>query len=233
MTKEKDNRKKTKQHQERCIPPMNLDVELPLIREKVLRGIEGLTTKNGFYYFKGKEYKLGSVVNADKGTGTELYFINTQTQDIILCRLYRGFYIVQYDGFNNLHHTLTDEEKKEYKKDYYKYYYRNRTIAKRKEEREANLNTCPICGKKFVRSNRFRKYCSEECQKEAMLRKLRVEKGHEYSRVCPVCGKRFFAVCKTQKFCSRKCYIKNRNDKHSKQNKLTLQKKLKESIIKV
>ena len=72
---------------------------------------------------------------------------------------------------------------------------------------------CLICGKKFVSSYGWQKYCSDECSRKAELIRSR-----EYQRqkrianpkpkpgkICAVCGKKFLPNNNSQKFCSANC----------------------------
>lgn len=60
--------------------------------------------------------------------------------------------------------------------------------------------TCEICGKVFMTSRSIKMYCSDECAKVALYKKI-----HKYDKVCPICGKHFMAINPKQVYCSRKC----------------------------
>ena len=216
-----------KQEQERCIAPVNLDVELPIIRKRLLEGVKGLTAIGDKYFFNGVAYKISSIENTDKKTGTVVYFTSKETTEVITCVLYRGYYVIREDGFNEISHKITKEELKKYQADYYNYYYRNKTALKRREAREQKIYVCPICKKEFIPTEMHQKYCSLECKKESVRQKTRIKRNLKYSKVCKICGTRFLARSINQKFCCRKCYIKDRNIKR------TLKKKSEERIIKV
>lgn len=61
---------------------------------------------------------------------------------------------------------------------------------------------CAVCGKTFQTTHRTRKYCSQECQWEAMRKEK--PKG-----ICTFCGREFIAKRATAKgnFCSHECQV--------------------------
>lgn len=69
---------------------------------------------------------------------------------------------------------------------------------------------CPICGKEFDAAHRGKKYCSEECAKEAERIKSRERMRKKSLRtienkVCPICGKEFITDNWRWKYCSEAC----------------------------
>ena len=235
LTVKKCNRRiNAKQVQLSVIEPVNMDVELPIIQKNLLASIKGLTLMDsGLYLYKDTEYKLISVENSSKKGSTEVFFQpvkmrsnNFITEDIeikgepIRCLLYRGYYILRYDGFNNISHKMTQEEEKLYKKYYDNFYYRNRTKVKRQEARESVKHFCPYCNKEIPPSLHRQKFCSKECAAlytKEKLKKEREAKRQEniesYLKICPICNQKFTAKQHSQIFCSDKCRIKNNNKK--------------------
>ena len=181
------------------------------------------------------EYTITSVDNSSKQLGTVVTFKALGTLDEeVKCTLYRGYYIVKYDGFNDIKHRMTAEEEKLYRKYYYNFYYRNRTKIKRAEAKEKKVQICPTCKKEFTPSRVGWKYCSRECARignsENMKAKVRARREaniQQYKKVCETCGKEFIASCTTQKFCSRKCYHKAHNDRQTAKKKLNLETTIK------
>lgn len=74
-----------------------------------------------------------------------------------------------------------------------------------------NVN-CRHCGIVFL-SQRGRKYCSEECKKEATkikwqeanIRKVRGTQGQFQDKVCPICEKIFHPQTHNQVYCCEEC----------------------------
>lgn len=61
---------------------------------------------------------------------------------------------------------------------------------------------CPICGKEFKKKKQTQKYCSAECQRNA----LKIDRG---TAVCKYCGKEFNCTRERSNiFCSRFCSSK-------------------------
>ena len=223
-----------KQVQLDVIEPINIEAELPTIQKNLLASVKGLTLlETGLYLHDNVEYKLIAVENSTRRGSTEVVFQPVKqrrnknfVEDIeingepICCLLYRGYYILRYDGFNNVKHKITKEEEKLYKKYYYNFYYRNRTKIKRQEARESVKHHCSYCHKEFTPLHRSQKFCSKECAKlyrSEELKKEREAKRQEnmsqYIKVCPICNKKFVARQQNQIFCSDKCRIKSNNRK--------------------
>lgn len=223
-----------KQVQLSAIEPVDMEAELPIIKRTLLESIEGLTlTKDSYFLYKDTKYKLIEVNNSTRRGSTEVVFQPVEiirnehiledveiTGEPITCLLYRGYYILRYDGFNNVSHKMTKEEKKVYKKYYYNFYYRNRTKIKRQEAREKISHCCPYCNKEFTSTFKHQKFCSPECKKAYISEQLKKEREARrqesignYEKVCPICNKKFIARQYNQKFCSDKCRIKNNNRK--------------------
>ena len=213
--------KPKKQIQVNTIVPVNIDVELPIIKENLLKGIEGLkATDQETFIYNNIEYTIDHVDNSNKRTGTEIVFkpvkilsssINLsskeKTEDYfkpIACTLHKGYYVVKEDGFNNKVYTMSAEEEREKRKLYNNFYYRNRTKFKRLEGKELLTKTCKYCGKKFTTYSAKKCFCSTECSEASKIKPT-------YTRVCSVCGKEFNTTYASKVTCSKKCREKRRN----------------------
>ena len=139
-----------KQVQLDVVEPIDIQAELPLIQKNLLASIKGLAmTDEGYYLHDGIEYKLIEVTNSKRRGSTVVAFEPikirsnkniTESVEIkgkpIQCILYRGYYILRHDGFNNINHKMTQEEEQLNKKYYYNFYYRNRIKVKRQENKK-------------------------------------------------------------------------------------------------
>lgn len=79
------------------------------------------------------------------------------------------------------------------------------------------MKICPQCGKEFQSTLSYRKYCSEECRKEAALLQNKMSKARcretraakaRIKKICAWCGKEFEAPLSqaNKKYCSEECY---------------------------
>ena len=226
--------KPKKQVQVNTIIPLNMDVELPLIKESLLKTIKGLeSTEKGTFTYNNIEYFIECVENKNKITGTEVVFkpvkvfddsiVISANEDIedyypsICCTLHKGYYVVKHDGFNNVTYQMSDKEKREKRKLYNRFYYRNRTKVKRQEAKKNLKRTCLNCGKEFEVRNKKQKFCCKECAKsytrEQAKELRRIENAVKYKAICPICGKEFIKTKGCQIYCSDKCRIKRNNNR--------------------
>lgn len=75
-------------------------------------------------------------------------------------------------------------------------------------------NRCVICG--AIIENRHKKYCSDECRKKIIKRKVNKKHIKKYSntkvkKICIECGKEYIG-CKGTSFCSNACSAKHRHN---------------------
>lgn len=213
---------KKKQIQEKVIIPVNMSVELPLIKENLLKSIKGLeATDNGTFIFNNVEYAIQNIENKNKRTGTQVIFkpvkilnnsITLSTKENVedyispvSCTLHKGYYVVKEDGFNHVEHKMSAEEEKEKRKLYNRFYYRNKRLIQRKAQKEQLVKVCKDCGKEFITDNKLLVRC-EKCL-EAHKNKV----APTFTRVCPVCGKEFTTTYSNKITCSVKCREKRRN----------------------
>ena len=91
-------------------------------------------------------------------------------------------------------------------------------VAKKKvEDSEWGLKslvecTCPICNNTFTQRGKRRKFCSDTCYQENVLKKLRkatLERVIEKN--CIICDNTYSTLRPHQKFCMKKCRIKYEN----------------------
>ena len=79
--------------------------------------------------------------------------------------------------------------------------------------------TCPVCGKLFVASNRNgrTRFCSQKCKDS--IKNLNLE---SVEKICPICGKSFSPKDKRRACCSQECTdklkSKNHTNKHQPRN---------------
>ena len=96
--------------------------------------------------------------------------------------------------------------------------YVNRVYGKNRRQeariaRESVKVTCPTCGKKFV-SKKGKKYCSDDCRKEAerkrnreRYQKLKGKLSEGKIVKCGCCGKEFNTKNDGSKYCSKDCRL--------------------------
>ena len=87
---------------------------------------------------------------------------------------------------------------------------------------------CPICGKSFVTTRKWKKFCSKECSATAQMktqkeRREEKRKRRTKKKVCPICGAIFYSYIKRKIYCSNDCYRLKR--------KLAKQKNAQEKLL--
>lgn len=75
------------------------------------------------------------------------------------------------------------------------------------EEKPKYRHVCEYCGQEFfIKSKRLRKYCTEECRREASNQRERERHNVPNRIVCKRCGQEFVTNTKRQqKYCCEEC----------------------------